>query len=157
MKQDPAANLAPIPARNILVDTITRSEEETIELAKRLAHELRPPCLILLEGELGSGKTTFTKGLVSGLGAAREEEVTSPTFALVHEYGRDGRVFHVDLYRVETAKELRTLGLDDLLAQQAIVIVEWGEKLTEAPAMPRLRVRFEHAGERERRIIAELT
>jgi tRNA threonylcarbamoyladenosine biosynthesis protein TsaE len=155
MKKDQAASPSSGPAPRLLLDTITHSPEETIQLAKSLARQLSPPCLILLEGELGSGKTTFTKGLVTGLGAAREEEVTSPTFAMIHEYGQDGRVFHVDLYRVETFKELQTLGLDDLLAERAFVIVEWGEKLTHAPTIPRLRVRFEHAGEEERRIVAE--
>src|SRR5438477_773515 len=152
MKRERAASPPSPPAPRLLLDTITHSPEETIQLARTLAGRLSAPCLILLEGELGSGKTTFTKGLVSGLGAAREEEVTSPTFALIHEYGQYGSVFHVDLYRVETVAELRTLGLDDLLRQHAFVIVEWGEKLTQAPAIPRVRVRFEHAGEHERRI-----
>jgi tRNA threonylcarbamoyladenosine biosynthesis protein TsaE len=156
MKRDRAASPTSTPAPRLLLDTITHSPEETIQLAKDLSRQLSPPCLVLLEGELGSGKTTFTKGLVAGLGAAREEEVTSPTFALVHEYGQDGGVFHVDLYRVETSEELRTLGLDDLFRQQSLVIVEWGEKLPQAPAIPRVRVRFEHAGENERRIVAEL-
>lgn len=112
---------------------VTHSPEETIALGHELSRELSPPVLLLLIGELGSGKTTLAKGLVAGLGAAPEEEVTSPTFTLIHEYRsrRESapRVYHVDLYRVETARELETLGLEDLLLEQAVVIIEWGEKL----------------------------
>ena len=113
---------------------ITRSPEETIELGRKFADELEPPVLVLLLGDLGAGKTTLTKGIAAGLGAAAEEEVTSPTFTLIHEYGGAGkrsgpRVYHVDLYRIENARELETLGLEDLLAERAVVIVEWAEKL----------------------------
>ena len=109
MKRDGTASSPSPPSSRLLLDTITQSPEETIQLAMDLARQLSPPCLILLEGELGSGKTTFTKGLVAGLGAAREDEVTSPTFALVHEYGGKGRVFHVDLYRIEDPREFDEL------------------------------------------------
>lgn len=119
---------------------VTRSPEETIELGRKLAQRLQPPVLVVLLGELGTGKTTLTKGIAAGLGAAPEEEVTSPTFTLIHEYrGREPnapRVYHVDLYRIENARELETLGLEDLLAERAVVIVEWGEKL--GPALRRL-------------------
>jgi tRNA threonylcarbamoyladenosine biosynthesis protein TsaE len=162
-------------ATSLLLETVSRSPEETIRLGRDFIQRLDPPCLILLEGELGSGKTTFTKGLVAGLGAAREEEVSSPSFTLVHEYGpppaarsamaevssglrtagRACRVFHVDLYRVESPREMETLGLEDLLAQPAFVIVEWGEKLA-PPRIPRVRVRFEHAGAEARKITAEM-
>jgi len=112
---------------------VTHSPEETIAFGAQLARELTPPILVLLLGELGAGKTTLAKGLVAGLGAAPEEEITSPTFTMIHEYGSakgsGARVYHVDLYRVESARELETLGLEDLLAERAVVIVEWGEKL----------------------------
>lgn len=119
---------------------VTRSSEETIEFGRSLAGELRPPLVLLLIGDLGAGKTTLTKGIASGLGAASEQDVTSPTFTLVHEY--NGRrtnggvtkagqsVYHVDLYRIESARELETLGLEDMIADpRSIVIIEWGEKL----------------------------
>jgi tRNA threonylcarbamoyladenosine biosynthesis protein TsaE len=111
---------------------ITRSPEETIALGRQLAAQLTPPVLVVLLGDLGAGKTTLTKGIAAGLGATAEEDVTSPTFTLIHEYG--GRraktpVYHVDLYRIENARELETLGLEDMLAERAVVIVEWGEKL----------------------------
>jgi tRNA threonylcarbamoyladenosine biosynthesis protein TsaE len=83
---------------------------------------------VLLIGELGAGKTTLAKGIVKGLGAASPDEVSSPTFTLIHEYGGEGRVYHVDLYRLEEARELATLGLEDLFDREAIVLIEWGER-----------------------------
>jgi len=139
---------------------VTHSPEETMALGAQLAQELKPPVLVLLLGDLGAGKTTLTKGIVAGLGAAAEEEVTSPTFTMIHEYGtaRDNaaRVYHVDLYRVETARELETLGLEDLIAERSVVIVEWGERLGPAlrPSGPGgvVEIHLEAAGEDERRI-----
>lgn len=140
---------------------VTRSPEETIAFGVQLARELRPPVLVLLLGDLGAGKTTLTKGIVAGLGAAPEDEVTSPTFTMIHEYGfaRDitARVYHVDLYRVETARELETLGLEDLLAERAVVLVEWGEKLGPAlrpgaSADSVLQIHLAASSENERRI-----
>jgi len=139
---------------------VTHSPEETIAFGHELAHELTAPVLVLLLGELGAGKTTLAKGLVAGLGAAPEEEVTSPTFTMIHEYaGRNNvaRVYHVDLYRVETARELETLGLEDLLAEQAVVIVEWGEKLgpvfrARRPGSRLLEIHLEVVSDTARRI-----
>jgi tRNA threonylcarbamoyladenosine biosynthesis protein TsaE len=105
----------------------THSEDETIALGETLARQLPPRSVVLLIGNLGAGKTTFAKGIVRGLGAAEVEEVSSPTFTLIHEYG-EGRVFHIDLYRIDDARELRTLGLDELLDRDAVVLVEWGER-----------------------------
>src|SRR5712692_5394635 len=120
---------------------ITHSSEETVALGRELARQLQPPCVVLLEGELGSGKTTLVKGIVAGLGAADEGDVTSPSFTLVHEYGGERRVYHVDLYRIEGAEELFTLGLDDLINQQAVVLIEWGEKLNLVG--PAVRIKLE--------------
>lgn len=136
-------------------ETVTHSPEETMELGRGLARQFKPPCLILLEGELGSGKTTLVKGIVEGLGVAPENEVTSPSFTLVHEYGREKKVYHVDLYRVEGPRELETLGLDDLQDSQALVIVEWGEKLGNHARSPQVRIRLEHLESDDRRIIVE--
>ncbi len=138
-----------------IVEVVTHSPEETLAFGRALAGELQPPCLVLLEGELGSGKTTLAKGIVAGLGAAREEEVTSPSFTLVHEYGREPKVYHVDLYRIENPRELETLGLDDLWNQQATVIVEWGEKLGDNPWAPRVRIQLEYLADEDRRILVE--
>ncbi len=136
-------------------EVVTHSEEETIRVGYELAQRLRRPCLLLLEGELGSGKTTLVKGIVSGLGAAREEEVTSPSFTLVHEYGQDPKVYHADLYRVEGAREFATLGLDDLLEQQAVIIVEWGEKFPDRAVEAQVRIHMELLDGEDRRITIE--
>ncbi len=137
------------------LEVVTASPAETQQLGEELARDLLCPSLVLLEGELGAGKTTLVKGIVQGLGAAREEEVTSPSFALVHEYGPESRVYHIDLYRIESPQELSTLGLDDILAARSIVLVEWGEKLGPQFAKHTLRIRMEHAGDDRRRIIVE--
>lgn len=137
-------------------DVLTGSPEETLAFGRELASMLAPPCLVLLQGELGAGKTVLTKGIASGLEAAGESEVNSPTFALVHEYSGRRTVYHLDLYRVESARELISLGLDELLAQDATVVVEWGEKLLRGGApLPRFEIRLEHRGESERRIVVE--
>ena len=142
-------------------EVLTRSPEETIELGRRLARELLAPVVVLLIGDLGAGKTTLAKGLVAGLGVAAEEEVTSPTFTLVHEYrkgyGDALRVYHVDLYRIESLQDLGTLGLEDLIAERAVVIVEWGEKLGSSfrnpwPGSRVLEIRMEAVDDTERRI-----
>jgi tRNA threonylcarbamoyladenosine biosynthesis protein TsaE len=122
---------------------VTKSAEETLAFGRRLAATLRPPLLVFLSGDLGAGKTTLAKGIINGLGAAREEDVTSPTFTLVHEFRDPVRVFHIDLYRIEGRADLQTLGLDDLFSSPAIVIVEWPEKWTLASDWPVLWIRLE--------------
>jgi len=106
----------------------SHSEEETIALGEELARGLARGAVVLLIGQLGAGKTTLAKGIVKGLGAAEPEEVTSPSFTLIHEYGRRPKVYHVDLYRLEEPRELASLGLEELLDQGAVVLVEWGER-----------------------------
>ena len=107
----------------------THSAEETIALGRKLAALLSPPKLVLLRGELGAGKTTLVKGIAEGFQAAGQEDVTSPTFTLVHEYrGPEVNLYHIDLYRVDTQREFDTLGLGDLMAGNSILLVEWGEK-----------------------------
>jgi tRNA threonylcarbamoyladenosine biosynthesis protein TsaE len=132
---------------------VTHSREETIERGREIGAGVKPPILILLSGELGAGKTTLTKGIVSELGAAREEEVTSPTFTLVHKYEGRARVYHVDLYRVSGFHDLETLGLEDLFSENAVVIVEWPEGLTLRTDWPVLRVSLEHVDEDSRRMV----
>jgi tRNA threonylcarbamoyladenosine biosynthesis protein TsaE len=137
---------------DILFDVVTHSPEETLAFGRRLAAELRPPCWVLLQGELGSGKTTLAKGIISGLGAAQPDEVTSPSFTLVHEYGDGTKVYHVDLYRVEHARELATLGLEDLVPQRVTVIIEWPERLGDDVSVPCWLVQVEYLSGEERRI-----
>jgi len=137
-------------------EVVSYSQEETIQKGRELAARLRPPVLVLLFGELGSGKTTLTKGIISGLGAATEEDVTSPTFTLVHAFRNPtaaGKVYHVDLYRVSDAHDLETLGLEDVFTEQAVVIVEWAERLRMRTDWPRIEVRLEHVSEQSRRIV----
>ncbi len=132
---------------------ISHSVEDTVRRGRELGAQLKPPVLVLLEGELGTGKTTLTKGIVSGLGAGAEEEVTSPTFTLVHSYHNHARVYHVDLYRVAGFHDLETLGLEDILAEPAVVVVEWAEKLALRTDWPVVRIHFEHVDDRTRRIV----
>ncbi|MGD1210765.1 MAG: tRNA (adenosine(37)-N6)-threonylcarbamoyltransferase complex ATPase subunit type 1 TsaE [Candidatus Acidiferrales bacterium] len=133
-------------------EIVTNSTEGTIEQGREIGARLKPPVLILLSGELGAGKTTLTKGIAAGLGAAEEDEVTSPTFTLVHKYDRGTRVYHVDLYRIGDLQDLETLGLEDVFAEQAVVIVEWPEKLTLRIDWPVVRIHLEHVAEDTRRI-----
>jgi tRNA threonylcarbamoyladenosine biosynthesis protein TsaE len=134
---------------------VTHSAEETTAWGREFAARLKAPLLVLLSGDLGSGKTTLTKGIVSGLGAAREEDVTSPTFTLLHSYG-DGRaqepVFHGDLYRIENFHDFETLGMEDLFARPGVVILEWSERFPLPSPWPEVRIRLEHMGGDSRRI-----
>lgn len=130
----------------------TRSEEETIALGRSLAEQWPPPGVMLLIGDLGAGKTTLAKGIASALGAARAEDVSSPTFPLIHEYGEPALVYHIDLYRLETVEEVRTLGLDEVLARPALVLLEWAERFPEILPVPRREIRLEECGDEERRV-----
>ncbi len=135
-----------------LEEIITHSAEETTRWGREFARRLKPPIFVLLSGDLGSGKTTLTKGIVAGLGAASEDEVTSPTFTLVHEYGKGNRVYHVDLYRIESFHDFETLGLEDLFAQPGVVILEWSERFPLKSPWPEVRIQLEHLGGDARRI-----
>jgi tRNA threonylcarbamoyladenosine biosynthesis protein TsaE len=111
----------------------TQSGADTIEVGRKLAGLLAPPQLLLLRGDLGTGKTTLVKGIAQALEAADPDEVTSPTFTLIHEYegtrqGKPVKLYHLDVYRLEGERQLDSLGLDELLTEDAIVLVEWGEK-----------------------------
>ena len=134
---------------------VSHSSEQTTAFGRELAKQFRPPCLVLLEGELGSGKTTLAKGVVAGLGAAQEEEVSSPTFTLIHEYGDRVRVYHVDLYRVEGSADLATMGLEELINQNAVVLVEWGEKFASIFPTPDFHIKLEHLEHNDRRITVQ--
>jgi tRNA threonylcarbamoyladenosine biosynthesis protein TsaE len=133
-------------------EIITHSSEETTNWGREFAKRLKPPVLVLLTGDLGTGKTTLTKGLVSGLGAAAEDDVTSPTFTLVHVYGKAAKVYHADLYRIETFHDFETLGMEDMFASPAVVILEWSERFPLPAPWPQVRLRLEHLGGDSRRI-----
>lgn len=126
----------------------TDSEEATIALGGQIARGLVRPAALLLIGNLGAGKTTLAKGIVSGLGAAPAEEVSSPTFTLIHEYGEGhAKVYHVDLYRLEDEADAATLGLDEIFERDAVVLVEWGERFPRLMPPRRTEIRIEHYGD----------
>ena len=132
----------------------TNSAEETIALGKKLTSSLTPPKLVLLRGDLGAGKTTLVKGIAQGFQAASEEDVTSPTFTLVHEYrGPSATLYHIDLYRVDTPRELETLGLDDLMGDNSVLLIEWGEKFARFERERDVEIAFERISDNERKII----
>jgi tRNA threonylcarbamoyladenosine biosynthesis protein TsaE len=136
-------------------EIVTRSAEETMSRGREIGARLKAPVLVLLSGELGAGKTTFTKGLVSGMGAAVEDEVTSPTFTLVHKYSGATRVYHVDLYRIGDVRDLDTLGLEDILDEHAVVIVEWPDRLRLRTDWPVVRILLEYVDDDSRKITIE--
>ena len=134
-------------------EVLTHSAEETTAWGRELANKLQPPVLVLLSGDLGSGKTTLTKGIVAGLGVASEDEVTSPTFTMLHEYGSGRKIYHGDLYRIENFHDFETLGLEDAFAEPSIIILEWSEEFPLKALWPVVRLRLEHAGGDSRRIV----
>ena len=129
----------------------TGSEAETIALGERLARELPARGVVLLIGNLGAGKTTLAKGIVNGLGAAAADEVSSPTFTLIHEYG-EGRVYHVDLYRLDEPRQVATLGLDEIFERDGVVLIEWGERFPRLLPAERIEIRIRHLDGDEREI-----
>jgi tRNA threonylcarbamoyladenosine biosynthesis protein TsaE len=133
-------------------EVITRSAEDTTLWGREFAKRLKPPALVLLTGDLGSGKTTLTKGIVAGLGAAKEDEVTSPTFTLIQIYGSTNKVYHGDLYRIESFHDFETLGFEDVFASPAVVILEWSERFPLPSPWPQVRLKLEHLGGDTRRI-----
>lgn len=132
---------------------ITHSAEETIALGRKLSQQLAPPKLVVLRGDLGAGKTTLVKGIAEGFNAAEEDDVTSPTFTLVHEYrGPEVNVYHIDLYRVDTARQLETLGLDDLFSENSVLLIEWGEKFARFEQERDFDIAIERVSENSRRV-----
>jgi tRNA threonylcarbamoyladenosine biosynthesis protein TsaE len=131
----------------------THSAEETVAFGRTLAELLSPPKIVLLRGDLGAGKTTLVKGIAEGFQAASEEDVTSPTFTLVHEYrGPRANLYHIDLYRIDTPRQLETLGLDDLVAPNSILLIEWGEKFPRFVHERDVEIALESVGENSRQI-----
>ena len=144
-KKEPGARSQPPECRR------TCSDEETVELGRTIARSLPTKCCVLLIGNLGAGKTTLAKGIIHGLGFAKPDEVVSPTYTLIHEYG-EGRVYHIDLYRLDKAEQVATLGLDDIFDRDAVVLIEWGERFPELMPRPRIEIRLTAVAELERQI-----
>jgi tRNA threonylcarbamoyladenosine biosynthesis protein TsaE len=129
----------------------THSADETTELGRQLAAELKPGSIVLLRGDLGAGKTTMVKGIAEGFQAAKADDVTSPTFTLIHEYrGPAVALYHIDLYRIDTQRELDTLALDDLMTPQSILLIEWGEKFERFARERDAEIEIGHKGADER-------
>jgi len=142
--------------KKLLREITTQSADETIAFGRTLAELLMPPKLVLLHGDLGAGKTTLVKGIASAFEAAAEEDVTSPTFTLVHEYrGPRATIYHIDLYRVDTPRELETLALDDLRSENSLLLIEWGEKFPRLLRDRDVEISLEREGESGRRIKLE--
>jgi len=138
-------------------DFTTKSAEETIALGRELVPLLTPPKIVLLRGDLGAGKTTLVKGIALGFQAASEEDVTSPTFTLAHEYrAQSATLYHIDLYRVDTPRELETLGLDDLVGENSVLLIEWGEKFARFERERNVEIGLERVAENERRVTVKL-
>jgi tRNA threonylcarbamoyladenosine biosynthesis protein TsaE len=140
-------------AKHVLPQVTTHSAEETIAFGRTLTKLLAPPKLVLLRGDLGAGKTTLVKGIAAAFEAAAEEDVTSPTFKLVHEYrGPRASLYHIDLYRIDTPRDLDTLALDDFRSENSILLIEWGEKFPGLVKERDVEIALEREGENERRI-----
>jgi tRNA threonylcarbamoyladenosine biosynthesis protein TsaE len=150
---------------------VSNSPRETIAIGGEIAQQLSPPMLLFLRGDLGAGKTTLVKGVAQALDAADPDEVTSPTFTLVHEYDgrtpvnsritidgkeRDVKLYHIDLYRIEDERQLETIGLEELATQHAILLVEWGEKFPSVAKRSDGEILIEHAGGDTRNITLTL-
>jgi tRNA threonylcarbamoyladenosine biosynthesis protein TsaE len=144
---------------------VSNSSRETIEIGGEIAHLLPAPTLLFLRGDLGAGKTTLVKGIAQALDAADPDEVTSPTFTLVHEYdgrrkvhGKDEefKLYHIDLYRIEDERQLETIGFEELTTENAIILVEWGEKFPSVVKRSDGEVSIEHAGGDTRNITLTL-
>ena len=144
---------------------VSNSSRETIAIGGEIAHLLAVPTLLFLRGDLGAGKTTLVKGIAQALDAADPDEVTSPTFTLIHEYDgirrvggkqHDVKLYHIDLYRIEDERQLETIGFDELTTQDAILLVEWGEKFPSIVKRSDGEIFIEHAGGDTRNITLTL-
>ena len=144
------------PGSRTIREITTHSAEETVAFGHTLVSLLTPPKLVLLRGDLGAGKTTLVKGIAASFEAASEEDVTSPTFTLVHEYrGPNATLYHIDLYRIDTLRELETLALDDFRSDNSILLIEWGEKFPRLVRERDFEISLEREGETGRRIRIE--
>ncbi len=131
---------------------VTHSAQETFDFAFSLGRSLIQAAIFFLEGNLGAGKTMFAKGLICGLGQADPDDVTSPSYTLINEYSLRLKVFHIDLYRLESVQELQTLDLEEIFSESAVILVEWAEKLGDHKLEDVVLVKIEDLGGDNRRI-----
>jgi len=132
---------------------VTRSRQETMALGRRLGALLEPGDVVALDGPLGSGKTTLTKGLAEGLGVEDPRWVTSPTFVLVHEYPGRVPVYHIDAYRLSGPDDAEALGTDELFFGDGVAIVEWAERIADVLPPERLDIELSHVGDDARQLV----
>ncbi len=130
----------------------TRSAAETRQLGQTLGATLQQPVIIALSGDLGSGKTVFVQGLAQGLDVSDQYYITSPTFTIMNEYPGRYQLYHVDLYRIEHPSELEDIGLDEALQADAVIAIEWAEKLAQDMLLNHLQLRFDIINENSRSI-----
>jgi tRNA threonylcarbamoyladenosine biosynthesis protein TsaE len=132
---------------------ITRSVDATRMLGQRIGHLIKTGLVIALTGDLGSGKTALVQGLAKGLNVPTKYYITSPTYTLVNQYPGRMPLYHVDLYRVDTLADAADIGLEELLADEAVVAIEWADRLAFAPRHAHLAIDLAHASEHSRRIV----
>ena len=130
----------------------TQSATETQRQGQIIGAAIEQPIIMALSGDLGSGKTAFVQGLAKGLDVSEKYYVTSPTFTLINEYPGRYPLYHVDLYRIEHLLELEDIGLDEVLLADAVIAIEWAEKLSKEVLSNHLRLQFDITGESTRRI-----
>jgi tRNA threonylcarbamoyladenosine biosynthesis protein TsaE len=160
---DPAAKIeaAVHPPDASRVEFHTHSAEETVAVGEKLLDSITLPALLILTGGLGAGKTTLVKGVAEALGAAERDEVSSPTFTLVHEYegeraGKPALLYHLDLYRLETERQVEQLGIGEMLEENALILVEWGEKFASIDRLAAGEIVMETVSGDERKITFSL-
>ena len=134
------------------IQVTTQSAAQTQRLGQILGAAIVQPSIMALNGDLGSGKTVFVQGLAKGLDVSEKYYVTSPTFTLINEYPGRYPLYHVDLYRIEHLAELDDIGLEEILLADAVIAIEWAEKLSEDALSNHLQLRFDITGENDRRI-----
>lgn len=136
-----------------MLRVVTSGPEETRQLGAQLAGQLPRRGVVLLIGDLGAGKTTLAKGIIEGLGVASADEVTSPTYTIIHEYGEPVCVYHVDLYRLDTEEEVVALGFEELLERDALILIEWGERFPKLLPERRIEITLRPDGEDRRLVV----
>jgi len=143
------------------MEIITKSAQQTQKLGEKIGRDLKPPVIIALYGELGSGKTTFIQGLAKGLGI--KKRITSPTFVFVKKYknlpsaepcfSNQPNFYHIDLYRIEKFEETRGLGLEEIFSEpKAVIAIEWAEKIKEILPKNRIDIWFNYLNQKQRKI-----
>jgi tRNA threonylcarbamoyladenosine biosynthesis protein TsaE len=135
------------------IEIISNSAAQTFEIARLIGEQLKDGDLLALSGELGSGKTCFTKGLALGLGVSEEYQITSPTFTLINEYPARCKLYHFDVYRLSGYSELEDLGYEEFFAGDGVVVIEWAEKIAKIIPEDSIFINFEYVNENSRKMI----